>query len=188
MAFKNPETRRAYERSLYRLHREARLARAKLYAATFPEKRRALRHKYYEEHREEETAQARAWQAVHPDRTQNNVRAYAAAHKETIALRRKIFKKTYPERYRQYQHRRRARKSTGLSTANVAHEKAIKAAYKYRCAYCGTKPKKLTIDHVIALSRGGGHIPENLAPACGPCNSRKKDHDAPTLPAVRLLL
>jgi 5-methylcytosine-specific restriction endonuclease McrA len=50
----------------------------------------------------------------------------------------------------------------------------VLAAHKFRCFYCKRK-KKLTLDHVIPLSKGGQHTKMNVVPACGPCNSRKCD-------------
>lgn len=47
-------------------------------------------------------------------------------------------------------------------------------ANKYRCFYC-KQTTQLTIDHVIALSKGGQHAKENVVPACGSCNSQKHD-------------
>jgi 5-methylcytosine-specific restriction endonuclease McrA len=65
---------------------------------------------------------------------------------------------------------------------------------KFTCAYCGVRvgkinpqlfddkgrPRKmtmgdLTLDHLIPKSRGGSNGPENLVPACKPCNNRKAD-------------
>ena len=40
------------------------------------------------------------------------------------------------------------------------------------CCFCGTGGK-LTLEHVVALSRGGLHVPSNLAPSCKRCNSSK---------------
>ena len=72
--------------------------------------------------------------------------------------------------------------------ATAAQEKAIKVAYRARCAYCGVKPKELTIDHVVPLARGGGHTSENLVPACWSCNLAKATREAPSIPPIRLLL
>ena len=48
------------------------------------------------------------------------------------------------------------------------------------CQYCGKKPGKgkgniagLTLDHVVAQSKGGENSWTNLVTACGPCNTRK---------------
>lgn len=46
------------------------------------------------------------------------------------------------------------------------------------CAYCGNhfRPKELTRDHVLATSRGGKDVWDNVVAACKPCNSRKGSH------------
>jgi 5-methylcytosine-specific restriction endonuclease McrA len=45
----------------------------------------------------------------------------------------------------------------------------------WQCAYCGKSvpTKRRTVDHVVPLSKGGKHVPENIVPSCRPCNSRK---------------
>lgn len=43
----------------------------------------------------------------------------------------------------------------------------------YRCTYCGKRPNKLVMDHIIPLSRGGRHAPGNVTPACTGCNGAK---------------
>ena len=46
-----------------------------------------------------------------------------------------------------------------------------------RCYYCGkrTGPAKLTMDHLVPLSRGGKSSRGNLVPACKECNNSKKN-------------
>lgn len=36
-----------------------------------------------------------------------------------------------------------------------------------------------TADHILARSRGGDDQPENLRPACGPCNSARGTRENP---------
>jgi 5-methylcytosine-specific restriction endonuclease McrA len=43
----------------------------------------------------------------------------------------------------------------------------------FKCMYCGTHSKRLTIDHVIPVSRGGKTNFENCVAACRPCNNWK---------------
>jgi 5-methylcytosine-specific restriction endonuclease McrA len=43
------------------------------------------------------------------------------------------------------------------------------------CSYCGEVGVAMTLDHVVALNRGGIHERNNLVPACKPCNSSKQD-------------
>lgn len=49
----------------------------------------------------------------------------------------------------------------------------IKACYDYKCAYCGNKSRRLTKDHIMAVSRGGEDSMTNIVPACSTCNFSK---------------
>jgi hypothetical protein len=46
--------------------------------------------------------------------------------------------------------------------------------YPDECIYCGAKTK-LTVEHMIPLSRGGPDHPDNAVMVCQHCNSIKKD-------------
>jgi 5-methylcytosine-specific restriction endonuclease McrA len=46
-------------------------------------------------------------------------------------------------------------------------------AHEGRCAICGNKPPKLTMDHKVPRSRGGTDAEGNLQPACPRCNVKK---------------
>ena len=52
-------------------------------------------------------------------------------------------------------------------------KEAIKSEFNHCCAYCGSKSKRLTLDHVVASSQGGINSWLNLVPACAKCNSSK---------------
>ena len=77
-----------------------------------------------------------------------------------------------------------ARATRGLSrharrVQHQQHKREVKRATfrdcGRRCVYCGTALgiEDATLDHVIPLSRGGGHQPGNLVSACQPCNQMK---------------
>ncbi len=51
--------------------------------------------------------------------------------------------------------------------------RALFARDGWRCAYCGTASGRLTLDHVVPRSRGGGSVWENVVTSCAPCNLRK---------------
>ena len=46
-----------------------------------------------------------------------------------------------------------------------------------QCFYCQTNllPEQVTMDHVVALSRGGRSTKSNIVTACYACNQNKKD-------------
>ena len=58
-------------------------------------------------------------------------------------------------------------------TGVAFNKKNILVRDGFRCAYCGEKSQKLTIDHIIPRSRGGHDSFENCVAACRSCNRRK---------------
>lgn len=62
--------------------------------------------------------------------------------------------------------------------------RAVFARDEYRCQYCGDRAD--SIDHVVPRSRGGLDVWDNLAAACRPCNTRKRDR-TPDEAGMRLL-
>jgi hypothetical protein len=53
------------------------------------------------------------------------------------------------------------------------------AEFDNRCAFCNS-PDRLTIEHVVARSKGGPHAIGNILPTCHRCNMSKRDHDVET--------
>lgn len=58
----------------------------------------------------------------------------------------------------------------------------VLARAKFRCQYCGQTSeeaqgngRRLAVDHVVPVSRGGDESADNLVACCGPCNSIKKN-------------
>jgi 5-methylcytosine-specific restriction endonuclease McrA len=86
----------------------------------------------------------------------------------------------HPEAKAVRQNRRRARATSGANDLTREQWAALKLAYGFRCVYCDKKTKRLTMDHVVPLSKGGEHTARNIVPACGPCNSKKNAGPAPT--------
>ncbi len=151
-----------------------------------------------------------AWHAAHPDYSHGQYparkeyfRTRYVANKEKIAIRQKAYRhanrgieaatrRTWcaalPERQLGYNRLRRARKLGAIGSITSDQWASIKAAYAWRCAYCGKMSASLTQDHVIPLSLGGSHTPANIIPACRACNSKKGARPPTRLPAKRLLL
>ncbi len=63
-------------------------------------------------------------------------------------------------------------KNNGGSSYKILN-KEIDRLYSMPCSFCGTT-EKITIDHIIPISRSGNHSVGNLQPLCKSCNSSKK--------------
>ena len=75
----------------------------------------------------------------------------------------------------------------GVDASSIRAEKAVARKLRHtawwhrktapgRCHYCGRRVggNKLTMDHVVPLSRGGKSRKNNLVPCCKDCNTKKK--------------
>jgi 5-methylcytosine-specific restriction endonuclease McrA len=79
-----------------------------------------------------------------------------------------------PFSYIKASHDYRARKASAEGSFTKSEWEAIKKKQGGKCAHCKQK-KKLTIDHIRPLKRGGSNYAINLQGLCGSCNSRKRD-------------
>jgi 5-methylcytosine-specific restriction endonuclease McrA len=75
--------------------------------------------------------------------------------------------------FRNAMRRARLRKANGNFT--MSEWNLLKKQYGNRCPACGKEEPKirLTIDHIIPLSKGGSNFIENIQPLCKNCNSKK---------------
>lgn len=83
-----------------------------------------------------------------------------------------------PEKFSMWDRAQRVRRKAHINATvdkiTVKQWNEIKAAFQHHCVYCLKKFARLTMDHIIPLSRGGDHTAGNIVPACGRCNSSKK--------------
>ncbi len=71
--------------------------------------------------------------------------------------------------------RHRAAKEAVENTLTKEEWDNILAYYRNRCAYCGEDMVRITMDHIVPVSKGGAHSASNVVPSCTPCNSSKRD-------------
>lgn len=70
--------------------------------------------------------------------------------------------------------RRRARLRDGVSPGvSPAQWATIVEYFGHACAYCLRRDRKLEREHVEPIARGGRDEPDNVVPACRPCNTSK---------------
>jgi 5-methylcytosine-specific restriction endonuclease McrA len=80
----------------------------------------------------------------------------------------------YLEKRRINQNRRRVRKVGNGGIHSIQEWNNLINFYGKICLSCGSKPKRLEIDHVVPLALGGSDFISNIQPLCKRCNSKKQ--------------
>jgi 5-methylcytosine-specific restriction endonuclease McrA len=150
-----------YHRNIERMRERDRCRRSGAGA----DRRKLLRRAGYRADPEKYRAAQNAWRKANPEAARRADRRKRERHPESVRVRN--------------QRRRAVKRNAPVNDLTAAQWRAIKTAYGQRCAYCHRR-RKLTMDHVVPLSKGGSHTASNVVPACGPCNSAKNAGPAPT--------
>jgi 5-methylcytosine-specific restriction endonuclease McrA len=135
----------------------------------------------------------RVWKAdeANQERARERARRYAKEKSAEAVARAAKWARENPERNRALKNKwkrdnwdkvqptamlYRARKFGAEGRYTKADVDRLKAQQKGRCACCAAK-KRLTVDHIVPLVRGGSNWPSNLQLLCMSCNTSKSGRD-----------
>jgi 5-methylcytosine-specific restriction endonuclease McrA len=163
---KHREEIRAYNARYLAEHAEEHQAYNAHYRAENVEKRRAYNKRYHEEHREERRAYLARYYAEHPGKRTEHGRRYWIKNRMQHVIN--------TARYRAM------KRNAPVHDFTAKQWTAMKEMFQHRCAYCGKKPKRLEMDHITPIVKGGSHTVSNIVPACRSCNGRKGKGDVLT--------
>lgn len=165
-AREHPETSQAY----YEAHREQKIKRATDWNRENKDRRAEITASYYQRHRDEIRVYWRSRREAHNAYT----RKWRAEHAERAAEARRAYRKRYPEKHCQKHARRRARQC-GLLAEQLNYSEII-VRDGMVCHICGEPIDRsdLHFDHIVPISKGGGHTADNVHVAHAACNLRKR--------------
>jgi 5-methylcytosine-specific restriction endonuclease McrA len=132
-----------------------RLARAK-YRQRCADSIKKQQRSNYLRNAEKRKAYAEAWHKANPDKFKSYQSISKKRNKESIAANTR--------------RRNAKRKENGIY--KISKQELIKLN-EGSCFYCGST-QRITVDHVVAISRGGTDSIGNLVSACKSCNSQKR--------------
>lgn len=129
--------------------------RSVTYSKNNPEKRAESKRQSYQNHKHEIALKSKI---------------YYSNNKDRLYQRSKKWAQQNPEKINNKYNRRRSR-IANAETFDIRDSFLIRL-YSSPCVACGSR-NKITMDHVVPISRGGRHSEGNLQPLCLSCNSGK---------------
>jgi 5-methylcytosine-specific restriction endonuclease McrA len=141
-----------------------------------------------EEQKQAAIERASAWYYANRERAYQNVLRWISKHPREWFIICARWRGKNPERIQGYTkawrvrnpewwQKRRAALASVENTLTTEEWLEVLSEYNHKCVYCGRSDVKLTMDHIIPISKGGPNIKNNVVPACRSCNSRKGAKD-----------
>jgi hypothetical protein len=198
----NPAKYRERNRSYYENNKEAVLKRTRGWQKQNSDKERDRQCRSYLANREKVLKRTRGWQKQNSDKERDRLRVWRRNNRIRYLERSNRWKQNNPEKVRESARRRRAtnpdnhreynrrraawrRASRCQALCPVTRQQidARFALWNNRCAFCGVDAsdrrnhgrQRLTVEHVLALTKGGLDEASNIIPACSACNSSKQE-------------
>lgn len=170
------EQKAAYDQKYRANTTERRAAQHKQWVSENRERHNFLNRKNAPKYKEKMKETVRNWYLNNRERVKETSAKWREANRDLL---RKRARERYHANHDQYlaKNRRRRDLVRGAKICDFtgAQWTFVKEAYSHRCAYCGNHSERLTIDHVIPISKGGDHTLSNIVPACRKCNYAKSN-------------
>lgn len=93
-------------------------------------------------------------------------------YRQYICAYNRNYRKTHPEIRKQIDRKMYAKRKKAIGSFSLEEWNELKKKCNYKCLRCGKK-KKLTVDHIYPLSKGGTNYISNIQPLCLKCNAQK---------------
>jgi 5-methylcytosine-specific restriction endonuclease McrA len=142
--------------------------RKKKYRAQNKDKIKEYSKEYYTQNKDKIKEYSKEYYTHNRDK----LKEYYTQNKDKIKEREKKYRTQNRDKRNIRDHNRQARIKANGGKFTARQWQLLLKLYDHKCAYCG-KPGKLTIDHIIPISRGGLNVIENIVPACQTCNFSK---------------
>jgi hypothetical protein len=157
----------------------------RIYRAANPDRIREYGQRWRKNNADKERERCRSYYQANKDRARENGRRWAARNPQKCRESVRRWQADNSDRLREITRRRNALKRAARRHSLLpVTQQQINARFNLwnnRCAFCGVDAahqrncgyQRLTVEHVLALTKGGLDEASNIIPSCKACNSSK---------------
>jgi len=145
----------------------------KKYAESHRDRHKETNKQWYIRNKPKKDAYVKRWARENKEQRNKTIKAWREQNKDAYVKILKRYRERNPDKNAIWAERRRAKMKNLPATLTDEQWESVKSLFEYKCAYCGVKTK-LTQEHIIPVSVGGGYTADNIIPACKSCNSKKR--------------
>lgn len=127
---------------------------------------------YYQTHKKEMKEYNRCCYLIHKEEHRKYDRIYYLKYKKEEGKKKLEWERNNKDKVKIYGAKDRARKQNAEGSFTTQEWTDLKNKYGNICLCC-RKKKKLTVDHIVPLSKGGSNYILNIQPLCKHCNCVK---------------
>lgn len=168
---RNPEKKARQVKRYKEKRKEYCAAKNKAYKQT--EKYKLKAKEYREINKEKINKVSSEWQRKNPERKRKNVKNWLFRNAHKLSEYARNYQKRHPEQVTKSSRKRREIFKNIDGNFNFSEWENLCKYFENKCLYCGKFGIKLTVDHVIPISKGGSNFISNIQPLCQRCNSKK---------------
>ncbi len=127
---------------------------------------------YYLDNQEKVSSRNARYKSENREKVSLSNKRYRENNKEVIQGRKRKWDQENRHKNATYSQNRRALEKEAEGSFTEEEWEDLCEYYNNICLRCG-KEGKMTVDHIVPLSKGGTNYIENLQPLCKPCNTSK---------------
>lgn len=143
-------------------------------SATYVEYRREQVRKWAKRHPERKKASDARYQQMNFERLSKYWREYTKANAERVRERMRRYRAENPEKMAERHMKRSASMRSAVVALTQAERDRVAEMYRLRNRLTGTTGVPHHVDHIVPISKGGKHHPDNLRVVPAAANCRKQ--------------
>jgi len=139
------------------------------------QKQKEYTKRYYLKNKDEINKRKKINGKIYKPKDPDYFKKYYKNNKKHIIQLTRNWNKNNPEKRRKYGNDRYVREKNIIGDYSISEWINLKIIMNNHCLNCWKTDTKLTIDHIIPITKGGTNYIDNIQPLCKSCNSSKNN-------------